>query len=178
MKLKNSTGTKRTIKRLPTFTYLAYILAATVVFTGVTFSGYISTTSGSNVARVAKFEITETIDSSGVYYVSADLYPGTYKDTKIIVKNTSEVVVDYMVSVANVSNALPLEFFVYEDENKDGEWTEGENIVATPFTKTMEPSDQSTNYTLRVSWPAQENSAAYAGMKDIISITLDAVQKD
>lgn len=178
MKLKNSTGTKRTIKRLPTFTYLAYILAATVVFTGVTFSGYISTTSGSDVARAAKFEITETITPIDTYYVSAALIPGAYVDTKIVVKNSSEVTVDYTITITNDTGNLPLAFSVYEDENNNGKLDAGENIVATPFTKTMEPSDQSTNYTLRVSWPAQENSAAYAGMKDTISITLDAVQKD
>lgn len=48
--------------RLPIRAYLSYLLAATVVFTGVTFSKYVATSSAGDSARVAKFgglELTE-----------------------------------------------------------------------------------------------------------------------
>ena len=176
--MRNGTGTKRTTKRLPLFTYLAYILAATVVFVGVTFSSYIATSSGGDETRVAKFEITENITTIDTYYISENLYPGSYEDTKIVVENESEVAVDYIISITNDTGNLPLAFSVYEDLDKDGVQDPGEDVVSVPFTKTMAIGADAVNYMLRVSWPAGNNSAAYAGMIDMISISLTAEQHD
>lgn len=163
MKIRSRGGAHRTSKRPPMFTYLMYILVATVVFTGVTFSGYISTSSGGDEARVAKFEITENvIGGTEPFYVSASLIPGESHDVTLKVDNKSEVAVDYTVTVTQETDNLPLEFWLDGGSNFTGEIGAGE----------------SKDFKLSISWPATANDPMYAGMVDSISITLDAVQKD
>lgn len=168
-------------KRPPMFTYLMYILVATVVFTGVTFSGYISTSSGGDNARVAKFEISESVDGgvipSDSFTISASLIPGQVDDTKIQVKNSSEVTVTYNITAANTAGNMPLEFYVYDDANNNGNCDSDEVLIPAPFAGELAPN-KSANFMFRISWPAEKNDPVYAGLVDTISITLDAVQKD
>ena len=46
--------------RLPLFSYVSYLLVASFLLTGVTFSGYITTIRGEDTSRVASFEISES----------------------------------------------------------------------------------------------------------------------
>jgi len=44
----------------PIFVYVGYFLVATLLFTGVTFSGYITVTTAEDRSRVARFDIEES----------------------------------------------------------------------------------------------------------------------
>ena len=75
----------------------------------------------------------------------------------------------YTIAVENVYNNLPLQTAVLDSSGNplpDGRATIGVSD-STP-----------KNYTLQVSWPENETSAAYAGMVDVLAITLTAVQVD
>lgn len=158
-------------KRPPVFVYLGYLLVATILVTGVTFSGYISTTSGDDSARVAKFEITETdLDGLLTTTLQVNTCPGTTSTKTIKVKNDSEVTVDYTVSVVNLYQNLPLDFWVNDDSaNK----TQG----SYSFTDALAPGD-SKDFELSISWPEGANSTFYVGKVDTIEVTVSAIQKD
>lgn len=107
MKLWSSKVKRQANKRLPLFTYLAYLMVATTVFTGVTFSGYISTTTGSDTAKVAKFDIsTAELTTEDL---SLDLSATTTTESvsySFTVASSSEIVAAYTVTVT-LPSALP-----------------------------------------------------------------------
>lgn len=89
--------------RLPLSAYLSYLLVATFLFTGVSFSKFATTASGSDRARVAGFRVTvsgqqasaEDIELS----VGDESSSGTYTFT---VNNGSEVTVRYQLILENL----------------------------------------------------------------------------
>lgn len=172
MKNKRGEGSARpakkgTAKRPPLFVYLGYILAATVLATGVTLSGYVSTTMGSDQARVAKFEIEEP--GYQEVLVTADLIPGEQQSQVLEVQNKSEVAVEYTIAVKNTTGNLPLTFTVDSVGETSGEFS---------YTAVLQPNDSKRSYTLQVIWPKEKNSPEYAGMVDLIKVTVSAIQKD
>ncbi len=89
----------------PTTTLLVYLLIAVTLTTGVSFSRYTSTASGSANARVAKFEIsTHAADGQRISLADGpDTASGSYVFT---VSSASEVSVTYDVLVT-LPSALP-----------------------------------------------------------------------
>lgn len=77
-----SERTKR--NRLPIHVYLVYLLVATLVFTGVTFSKYVTSSTGGDSARVAVFgelELTESTWTGDGYIITPGAPIG--KDPKV-----------------------------------------------------------------------------------------------
>lgn len=93
--------------RLPLSAYLSYLLVATLLFTGVSFSKFASAAEGSDTASVAKFSVdaaayednTLTMDCKSIINAGADSYIFT-------VTSDSEVTVSYDV-VITLEKALP-----------------------------------------------------------------------
>lgn len=136
--------------------------------TGRMYARYSTTATFSDSARVAKFNISE--DGTLTKEITiADMQPGQTENYQVTVTSDSEVAVYYTIAVENVYKNLPLQTTVLDENDNtlpDGRATIGVND-STPKT-----------YTLQVSWPESETGAAYAGMVDVLAITLTAVQVD
>lgn len=131
------------------------------------YAKYTSQASGSDSARVAKFNVTEAGEATQQIQVEA--WPGFKQEYKVSVTNNSEVAIDYTMDIKNKYENLPLKFQML-DEN-------GTEII--PKKAEISAQDQTQHiYTLRISWPESEQDPDYAGKADVIEITLNAVQKD
>lgn len=159
--------TKRS-RRVPLSVWLAYLLVATLIATGVTFSGYVTEAYGSDSARVAKFEVSE----SGHMFASvptSNLYPGAVDDYDIKVENNSEVAIRYTITPINTTKNLPLDFYVVKQV--------GDQEVVIKTGAILAPGEEDT-YSLKIVWPVAHNSVEYAGQVDRIQLGLRAEQID
>lgn len=156
---------KKSGKRPPVFVYVGYLLVATVIFTGVTFSGYISTTMGNDQARVAKFEIKET----GVQEIllgANRMLPGDIFSTPIKIQNSSEVRVELTITATLMHDNLPLDLTI-------------DSVDATAgCVYYLDPGSPEQVYNLTVSWPGTLSDPIYAGMTDMIRVIVNVVQED
>jgi len=157
----------------PIFVYVGYFLVATLLFTGVTFSGYITVTTAEDRSRVARFDIEE----SGVqeHYITEKIIPGETAKQELKVKSTSEVAVEYTIIVEKLTTNLPITF-------KVGSLTPETDGNTCSFTDTIPANDTAERvYTLELEWPddkAEYRSAEHAGQVDLIKVTVNATQKD
>lgn len=107
--MKRREHRKKRIRRLPVHVYLAYLLVCTFLLTGVSFSRYISSSSGSDNARAAKGLVTVTCAGSGntveLKPVSGD---GTVSEDFLfkVTNGDSEVAIRYDV-VIRLDQSLP-----------------------------------------------------------------------
>ena len=153
------------------FRIAAVLLCLTVLSvwgTSGLYARYSTSTSGSDGARVAKFQFTQTGNelTQSQTIVIENMKPGDSADYTVTVSSDSEVTVKYSISVENVYESLPLEFRMLKD-----------NQVITD--DTISPNDTAERqYTLRVIWPADKTSADYAGKVDLLNIMLTAEQVD
>ena len=90
--------TKKRMK-LPVSAWLSYLLLATFLLTGVTFSKFTATTDGIDSARVAKFDVT--VSGSG-QAVDVGLKAGETATHTFTVTNNSEVAVDYYLELTGM----------------------------------------------------------------------------
>ena len=155
------------------------------------YARYSTQTSGSDGARVAKFDVTENAQNFS-QQIEATFYPGFEQTYTVSVTNHSEVAIEYVMNVKNKYGNLPLKFQMFQvlDEN-DKEITSDSTDVATQdydLSKSAEISATDHDehvYKLKISWPknaeageAEPQDPDFAGKVDVIDITLKAVQKD
>lgn len=148
-------------RKLPLTAVLTYLIVVTLVATGVSLSAYVSTASGGDEARVAKFEIVVT-DSGRTELTAnftAEIKPGDTLGT-FDVENKSEVAVQYSAEVNNLTNNLPITATV----------TEGQSGKLQPGKKTAGA--------VTVRWNPTETDAEYMGKVDSIQIVITAEQID
>jgi len=143
---------------------LCLVLASTYLVCGM-FARYTTTASGSDSARVAKFEIQE----AGVSTIELNdpISPGDTIEKVLQVQNMSEVAVEYEVTIDHLGN-LPLQFMV-------------DNVDATEnsFKRILPPNENNMNiYTLKIIWPAEQDSPDLAGLADYITVSVSATQVD
>lgn len=169
MKLWNRKGKYSRRKKLPVATYLVYLLIATFLFTGVSFSKYATTASGSDEARVAAFDFEFVLTGSGAEskVVAVDTYPGFDESYTIQVTDKSEVAMKYKVTAENLTDNTPLTAAITLD---------GEAYDSATFFTTSEHGTRELELTL--SWDGNNNAASYAGEVDAIRITVTAEQID
>lgn len=106
--------------RLPLSAYLSYLLVATLMFTGVSFSKFASTASGSDSARVAYVVAAATGegDKNGAINAADD---NSAFDYKVTVSNfedqnrPSEVVMSYTIYIDLPANCPALKFSVLDE---------------------------------------------------------------
>lgn len=134
------------------------------------YARYTTTASGSDSARVAKFEVTEVGNSS--WSIPVSMQPGFTEKYQISVTNKSEVTIEYMIEAKSIYDNLPLKFRMLDKDEKEIPSNRAE----------IQAGDTSAHqYQLEISWPLTVNDAKnpdYAGKTDVVEITLKAVQKD
>lgn len=135
------------------------------------YAKYSAQASGSDSARVAKFNVTEA--GTATKQIKADVYPGFSQTYNVDVTNASEVAISYSMDIQNKYENLPLEFKMLDNSGKE----------ITSKSIDISATDHDTHrYQLQISWPKETNESAtdpdYAGKMDVIEITLNAVQKD
>ena len=91
-------------KRLPLFTYLAYLLVTTTIFTGVTLSGYISRSTATDTAKVAYVIVQasgQTVSSDNIVDAANENDSFQYNLTVSNEKDgkTSEVALNYVIYI-------------------------------------------------------------------------------
>lgn len=167
----------------------AVLLCLTLVsfwMTSNIYARYTAEATGSDSARVAKFSVTETgVTGENDLTKSFDLAiaPGESKEYRVQVTNESEVAIDYVISAKNKYDNLPLKFSI-------ADVTDGSNTAASSSYSeisgqtagTIAANDGKTHiYSLTVSWSkdsADQADESYAGMADVLVVTLEAKQKD
>lgn len=167
---------KTASRRPPVFVYLGYLLVATMLVTGVTFAGYVSTSSGGDEARVAKFEVTDTSDLLTAS-LNVSISPGEEKIVPLEVENKSEVAIDYTINIDNVYNNLPLEFYFKDGAGNALSAQGSDGSTGYEFTGVLNAGENG-NFDLVIVWPEANDSTAYVDKVDIIDAYVSAVQKD
>lgn len=146
------------------------------------YAKYSSEASGSDAARVAKFDVTES--GRATQQIQAEVYPGFSRTYQVAVTNNSEVAITYVMNVENPYKNLPLQFRMLDaDDNViTTESAETSQEYALSESAEIAASDHTEHtYKLEISWPvteADKKDPDYAGKVDVIEITLKAVQKD
>ena len=125
------------------------------------FARYSATATGSDTARVANFQVTDT----GTF--TKDLYleynPGMSNKYDIVIENRSEVAVKCTVTVERLSNHIPMKVTL------SGDITDVTFAPNDPVTKTVG---------LELNWPNTENDAVYSYEVDAIRVRVCAEQID
>lgn len=157
---------------------LAAVLLSLVMLTTGMISGryarYVTSASGSDGARVAKFTVTEQSIKYGEKNLTTtvpmpEILPGESKTVTVLVEYDTEVAVRNIISVTNKYGNLPLALSVGEK----GGTASGGNFEG------VYPSGQYTKeYEVTISWPAESNSQDYIGMVDLLEITVITEQVD
>ena len=158
---------KRKKQKLPIHIYLLYMILATLIFTGVTLSSYVSTSEGGDSATVALFandtELTIPIQ---------DCYPGCEFNITVNVRNyengdVCEVSQAFEITAETVLDEIPLKL----------EWIGVEprgNFYAID-------GERDLQYNLKVSWPVNNGeypSSDYADKIEVIRLIVDCYQVD
>lgn len=158
---------KKRKKRLPIHIYLIYMIVATLVFTGVTFSSYVSTSEGGDSVTVALFA-----NSTEVILPVSECYPGCEFTIKVKVTNAEngkvcEVSQSYKMHAEVVTGSIPLVL----------EWIGGQPVgdfhIADGTVERV--------YDLKVSWPITNGeypSDDYSEKIEVIRILVDCQQID
>jgi len=154
---------KHQTKRPPLMVYVMYLLVATVVFTGVTFSSYISSTVGQDTARVAKFEVTGT-GMQEIQINAEAMVPGSQITKLFTVQNASEVSVKLTITAELMYNKLPLQLTI--------------NSVEHQLISTLAVGSSEQTYDLVISWPSAHSDVQWAGKTDVIRLIVNAQQID
>ena len=162
---------KQVFSGLPLRAYLLYLLAATVVCTGVTFSSYLSSSSGGDTTRVALFATDVSINIP----LDEACYPGcsfeipikiSNYETKGLTESVCEVSQSYSLEAVTLVGNLPINV----------EWQNGNS------TGSFKATDSATDRThvLVVTWPINASSTAYeyADEIEVIRVIVTAEQTD
>ncbi len=165
------------------FICLIAMIFCTILFSmqlvGSAYARYKTTVSNSDNARVAKFNITQ----SGTIFQEINVsFPRSEEEQPITleIKNDSEVAVEYVVTVTNVTGNFPTLQFVLKaaDENTAPITTSThENGVSTNKVYRL-PGNKTDTYTLDITLLEDENNLEYMGMVDYITISVTATQVD
>lgn len=133
---------------------------------GGLYARYTTKASASDDARVASFDVSEN-GSSFSENMMIDAIPGSVVENTINVINKSEVAVEYVVTITNTTENIPLKFTVNDSEPTEGTCT---------VTVIMKPNS-THEVKLAAVWDA-DNAIKYMGMVDLVEITINAQQQD
>ena len=166
------------------FRIAAVLLCLTVLSvwgTSGLYARYSTSTSGSDGARVALWVSSESIQLDSRQLPKQPGQSCTYKLTVSNQRSTgeiSEVTQKYHITAGN----LPLDFTLQMDGNEIGKCTETANHKVW----TVSEDDMvfqagvagNSSYTLKVTWPADQVSAALANVPDFIQVNVCSEQVD
>ena len=160
----------------------AVLLGLVMLTTGMVsgrYARYVTSASGSDSARVAKFHVTHTGEVLTQSIAQVPLRPGTSVTKTVTVTYDMEVAARSIITATNayegVPGDLPLTFRVYAGDTASGTATTGSHS----FVDTHTPGSNVTKtYTVEITFPAVENSLDYNGMVDMITISVTTEQVD
>lgn len=161
--------------------YLLVILTSMVLLTSWslcgTYAKYVSDASGSSTARVAKFEVRERGDYFQSETLAVEIAPGQPLQREITVENSSEVAIAYTIRIENLTKNLPLVFSNGNaQDNPDA--ADANNQSEVIMGKIAAGDNAPKGYVLNIAWKDGENDPKYAGMTDLLKISLEAIQVD
>ncbi len=164
--------TKRNIPIRVAALLFCLTLFSTYLVTGL-FARYTTSVQSSDQARVAKFSIKGEGDL--LRTIAAELAPGEDTNVKLIIRNDSEVAVEYKIEVTRETSNLPLSFRMV----KDGTSNSIEDVNGTiTYTDQQVPGPHTDTYNLLIRWQKGANDLALMGMVDHITVKVTAVQID
>ena len=141
--------------QLPLRVYLGYILLATLLFTGVSFSKFASTSSGQDGARVAVMASDASFTLNSI-----QMQPGTtYVEIPVTLTNKKngrvcEVEQEYTLYVENITQNVDLTFTYYDNR---GDLIMDNGQPATEVRGFFYAAAEATaTYTIRISWEAPQ----------------------
>ena len=164
---------KKNKMRLPLSAYLTYMLVATLLFTGVSFSKFATTTVSEDNARVAIMaaDIDYAIDQE------LRIAPGETQEITVTLTNKEggrvcEVTQDYTLTVENLTNnmALTYEYFLVDDETE----TKKDSATGTFYAG----EENSVTYKIKISWGTAPQPANMAFEVDALKIVVKTEQVD
>lgn len=158
---------------------LAAVLLSLVMLTTGMISGryarYVTSATGSDGARVAKFTVTQQsikygeTDLTAVTIPMPEILPGGSETVDVLVTYDTEVAVRNIISVTNKYGNLPLTLSVGE---------KGGTASVGTFEGVYPSGAYTKEYAVTVTWPADSNSQNYIGMVDLLEITVTTEQID
>ena len=175
MKLTSSHGKyeKKKKMRLPLSAYLTYLLVATLLFTGVSFSKFATTSSGEDSARVAVM----AMDTSYVIAEELPIAPGETVDFTVTLTNKEdnricEVTQNYSMYVENLTNnmSLAFEYFLVEGASE----TKQDSVAGTFYAGV----EESVTYKIKITWTGAPRPASSAFEVDGLKIVVKTEQVD
>ena len=152
---------------------LMMVLVTTGIVSGQ-LARYITSAAGTDYARVAEFDITQTGTLTESF--TLPIAPGGSIQRAVTVRNSSEVAVNYRIAVSNPEDNLPLEFSAVDSGNTPLTLTGSGNAVE--LAGSLAQGGDSETYTLTIRWKDGYTDDFYAGKVDLIRITLIAEQAD
>ena len=155
---------------------LAAVLLSLVMLTTGMVSGryarYVTSATGSDSARVAKFTVTqqsitrgETEDLTQTIPMPLIL-PGESHTVNIAIAHDA---VNNIIEVSSTNN-LPLQFSVSDRSSRQ--------VLGNPASEYFAPGIHTKEYTVTISWPDTTNAQAYIGMVDLLTIKVTTQQVD
>ena len=181
MKRANRHGNykKKNKLRLPPIAYLTYLLVATLMFSGVSFSKFATTSSGEDSARVAIMAM-DTIVTINCPLSAAP--GGTTEEFTVIVTNKEnsrvcEVAQQYTLYIENLSGNMNLTYEFVDATTTT--YTDADGMTHIAVTGSFEPGvEGSVTYTVRVTWNAEPQSEHMAFEVDALQVVVLASQVD
>ena len=155
----------------------AVLLSLVLITTGMVsgrYARYVTSASGSDSARVAKFTVTQSILQGETDLAQTipmlEIKPGKTVIIDVVVEHDTEVAVRNTVDVQSLYSNLPLTISVQEK----GTETSG----SSTFTATYGPGTFKKEYEAAITWVRGSNDVDYIGMVDLITITVTSEQVD
>lgn len=130
----------------PTTTLLVYLLIAVTLTTGVSFSRYTTSVSGSDSARVARFDVSISGSADSISIDGSNSESDLTGSYTLTVTNNSEVAVEYTITVQTAS---PLPKGINLTMDSVTKSTDGTAVTYSFSAGTLAPGG-SANHTLTV----------------------------
>lgn len=165
---------KKNKMRLPLSVYLTYLLAATLLFTGISFSKFAATASGESSARVAVMAMNTEVEPANVL-----IAPGETAEITVILTNKEddkvcEVAQVYSMSVETLTQNMNLSCVYSKDDGTAETLAESDTATGT-FDAGVE---QSVTYKVKITWNGGAQPASSAFEVDGLKISVKAEQID
>ena len=157
---------------------LAAVLLSLVLITIGMVSGryarYVTSASGSDSARVAKFTVTQSILQGETDLTQTipmpEIKPGETVIIDVVVEHDTEVAVRNTVDVQSLYSDLPLTISVQEKGTLSSQ--------SSNFSAEYRPGTFTKKYEAAITWVRGSNDVDHIGMVDLITITVTSEQVD
>ena len=164
---------KKNKLRLPISAYLTYLLAATLMFTGISFSKFATTSSGADHASVAVMAMDVSYEIENQFPIA----PGETVEFTVTLTNKEngricDITQNYSMTVENLTNNMNLSFSYIL---VDGENETAYNSASGTFHAGVE---ESATYRVIMTWTGAPQPANSAFEVDGLKIVIRSEQVD